>query len=46
MSFTPGVQKCNSAFVRVNGIEFNQDADQSYNSQIRTKLTGGNLIFH
>ena len=46
MSFTPGLDKCNSAFVRVNGIIFNQDADAEFKSQIKTKLTGGNLIFH
>lgn len=46
MSFTPGLTKCNSAFVRVNGIIFNQDATQEFKGQIKSKLTGGNLIFH
>ena len=46
MSFTPGLGKCNSAFVRVTGIIFNENADQGFKGQIKTKLTGGNLIFH
>eukprot|EP00484_Ammonia_sp_Unknown_P005387 CAMPEP_0197057338 /NCGR_PEP_ID=MMETSP1384-20130603/96089_1 /TAXON_ID=29189 /ORGANISM="Ammonia sp." /LENGTH=297 /DNA_ID=CAMNT_0042491727 /DNA_START=22 /DNA_END=911 /DNA_ORIENTATION=- len=40
MSFTPGLLKCNSVFVRVNGIEFHDDADTTFKNQVKTKLNG------
>jgi len=46
MSFTPKMEKCNSVFVRVCGIEFHDDVDSQYKSDVRTKLSGADLIFH
>ena len=47
MSFTPKMEKCNSVFVRTNGIEFlSENAEQKYKYEVKTKLSGGSLIFH
>ena len=47
MSFTQNMEKCNSTFVRTNGIEFlSENAEQKYKHDVMTKLSGGNLIFH
>eukprot|EP01083_Nonionella_stella_P060424 157793_1 len=46
MSFTPRLTKCNAVFVRVSGIEFNEAVDSKYKSDINTKLSGADLIFH
>merc|ERR1711879_125436 len=41
MSFTPKMEKCCSAIVRVRGIEFHDDVDADYKSKVEKKLTDG-----